>query len=114
MVLLFWGVAALLVLETHRTLGETSIVMASTSKVIAIVVVAFAYMRLVPREPTLDHALSVGVAWLFFDIVAEMTTARVVGHGWYELIGSPAVGWLRNLIMVTWIGAPALFARRHE
>ena len=113
-VILFWGVAALLVLEAHRHLDTRSAVAGASVKIAAIVVTAWAYMRLTAREVTLDHALAVGVAWLFFDIVAELTTAAIIKHGWYELMGSPAIGWLRNLLMLTWLSAPALFARRHE
>jgi hypothetical protein len=101
LVVLFWSVAAMLVLRAG----------AAPLKVVVIVAVAFAYMRLTARSATLDHAVAVGVAWLLFDIVAELVTATVVGHGWYELIGSPAQERMRDLVMVTWLAAPAIFAR---
>ena len=100
-VVLFWIAAALLVLSAAGV----------TLKIIAIVAVAFAYVRLTARRATLEHALAVGVAWLVFDIVAEVVTASVVGHGWFELIGSPAKPALRDLMLVTWIVAPSIFAR---
>jgi hypothetical protein len=111
MVLLFWVAAALLVFAAHQLLDRISSVAAATVKVMAIVGVAFAYMRLTARETTLDHALFVGIAWLLFDIVAELATTSMVGRGWYQLIGSPAKASLRDLLMVTWITAPAIFAR---
>jgi pheromone shutdown protein TraB len=111
MVLLFWIAAALLVLAAHRVLDPNSAVAAATVKVVAIVGVAFVYMRVTARELTLDHALSVGVAWLLFNVVAELLTAKVLGHGWFELIGAPSSPWLRNLLMIAWIGAPAVFSR---
>src|SRR6266550_3320869 len=110
-VILFWMVAALLVLAAHQTLDPISSASAATMKVVAIVGVAFAYVRLIAREVTLDQALAVGVAWLLFDIIVELLAARMAGHGWFELIGSPGQPWLRNLLMVTWITAPAIFAR---
>ena len=103
-VVLFWIVAAIPVLAAPS----------EAVKLVAIVGAAFAYMRLAAREATLHHALTVGITWLLFDIVVELVAASVVGHGWYELIGSPAKPLLRDLQMVTWIIAPAIFARRES
>jgi hypothetical protein len=110
-VLLFWTTAALLVLAVHRTLDTSSPTAATAAKVIAIIGVAFAYVRLTAREVSLDHALAVGVAWLAFNIACEVTAAAVAGHGWYELIGLPSNPAVRNLLMITWLAAPAMFAR---
>lgn len=104
LVLLFWTGAAALVFW----LGPFPL------KLLAIVGVAFAYMRWTRCGGSLDHAIAVGVAWLSFNIVAELVTAKIVGHGWYELIGSPAHATLRMLLMVAWLGAPAVFARPPE
>ena len=101
-VVLFWIVAVIPVLAAPN----------ETVKLMAIVGAGFAYMRLAAPEATLRHALAVGITWLLFDIVAEVVAANVVGHGWYELIGSPARPLLRDLQMVTWIVAPAIFSRR--
>src|SRR6266550_2206252 len=87
-VVVFWIAAALLILAAHQILDPISAVGAGAVKVIAIVGVAFAYMRRTAPEATLDHALSVGVAWLLFDIFAELLVARMVRHAWFELIGS--------------------------
>jgi hypothetical protein len=111
MVLLFWIAAAMLVLAAHQMLDPISLAAAATVKVVAIVGVALTYIRLTARGATLDHALSVGIAWLLFDIIAEITTASVIGHGWFGLIGSPSRPLLRDLLMITWVAAPAIFAR---
>jgi len=110
-VVLFWIAAALLVIAAHRTVEPASAAAGVTLKIVAIVGVAFGYVRLVARTATLEQALGVGVAWLALDIVAEVVTASMVGHSWFELIGSPAKPALRDLMLVTWIVAPAIFAR---
>ena len=101
LVILFWTAAAALVLSLSSPV----------LKIVAVIAVAFAYTRLTLRHASLEHALGVGVAWLLFNVIAELTVGRVLGHGWYELIGSPANAVLRNLLMITWIAAPAVFAR---
>ena len=111
-VLLYWAMAAALVLWTDRTLPSSSAAGVGV-KTAAIVLVAFAYMRLNARKATLDHALFVGVTWLVFSIVAELLLTRRLGRSWFELLGSPDSA-LRNILMFAWIGAPALFARHHE
>ena len=80
-------------------------------KIAVVVAVAFAYMRLAAPVATLDHAIAVGVAWLAFNIAAELITAAVIGHSWYELIGSPQHEAWRNSLMLAWLAAPATFAR---
>ena len=103
LVLLFWTAAAALVFY----LGPLPL------KLAAIFAVAFVYMRCTRCDTSLDHAVFVGVAWLLFNIVAELVIGGIVGRGWYELIGSPAHAALRNLLMITWITAPAMFAKVH-
>ncbi len=111
MVVLFWIAAALMVFSAHQVVEPMSAAAGVTLKIVAIVAVAFAYVRVAARTATLEHALGVGVAWLALDIVAEVVTASMVGHSWFELIGSPAKPALRDLMLVTWIVAPAIFAR---
>jgi hypothetical protein len=100
-VVLFWIAAAVLVLQFA----------APAVKVVVIVAVAYTYMRLAAPSASLDHAIVVGVVWLLLDIVTELSTATVVGHGWYGLIGSPAQDRMRDLVMLAWLAAPAVFAR---
>src|SRR5437016_855913 len=110
-VLLYWAMAAALVLGADRTL--TSSAARVGVKGAAIVLVAFAYMRLTAREATLDHALFVGVTWLVLSIAAELLLTRRFGRNWFDLLGSPDSA-LRNVLMFAWIGAPALFVRHYE
>src|SRR5213596_261218 len=110
-VLLFWAVAAALVFWADRALSSPA--GGVTVKTAAIVLVAFAYMRLTAREATLDHALFVGVTWLLLTIAAELLATRHFGRSWFELLGSPNSA-LRNILLFAWIGAPALFARYRE
>ena len=109
LVLLFWVTAALMVLIAHEldvftTSGAVAV------KAIAIVGAAFLYMRFAARGATVDHAMLVGISWLMLDIGAEMIATSSAGQGWFVLIGSPAQSTLRDVLLVTWVGAPALFA----
>lgn len=100
-IILFWIAAAVLVLQFA----------APVVKIVVVVAVAFAYMRLAAPHASLDHAVLVGVVWLLLDIVAELSAAAVMRHGWYGLIGSPAQDRMRDLVMLAWLAAPAVFAR---
>jgi hypothetical protein len=102
MALLSWSIAALIVIR----------ISADAEKIGAIVILAFVYMRFITRDVTLDHALMVGVLWLTLDVVAEMATTSYPHHAWFGLMGLPQHAAIRNLLLITWIGAPALFARR--
>jgi len=93
-------VAAALVFASHF----------EAAKVCAIVITAFAYVR-VMREATLEHALLVGAAWLVFSIAVEIFEASATGHDWFDLIGSPAHPVERLFLLLAWVGAPSLFVR---
>jgi hypothetical protein len=80
---------------------------------LAIVATALVYMKFAAREATIDHALFAGATWLVLGILAELVIAARIGHGWFEIIGSPASS-LRNVLMFAWIFAPALFATKAE
>jgi hypothetical protein len=112
-VLLSWCAAAVLVVSAGRELNPASPAVA-VAKVGAIIIVAFVYMKFATREVSLDHALFVGVIWLSLVIIAELAMSAHLRHGWFELMGSPARAVLRNLLLVTWMAAPSLFARRIE
>jgi len=101
LVVFFWLLAAL------------PMIVASTAamKIGTIVVVAWLYVRFGTRHCTVDQALLVGLTWLLLDIAAEIATTRYLGHGWFDLIGSPAHHGWRDVLLLTWIGAPALFAK---
>src|SRR5947209_8479559 len=82
-VLLFWVVAALLVIAAHQMLGTVSAKLCVTAKVVAIVAAAGAYMKIAARHATLDYALAVGVVWLVLAIAAEVVTSERSGHAWF-------------------------------
>lgn len=107
----FWVAAAVLVVAADRIVDPWSVAAGVTVKVAAIFLVSFAYMRLAGRHATVDHALIAGAAWLAMNIVAEVTATKVLGHGWFGLIGSPGRPVLRQLLLIVWILAPAAFAR---
>lgn len=114
MVLLFWIAAVLLVLASQRILDPISLAAAVSMKVLAIVAIAFGYMRLTARTATLAHAFFVGIFWLIFDIVAELVATGLAGHGWFDLIGSPVQPLQRDLMLITWVVAPAIFVKCRE
>ena len=99
-VLLFWLIAAVLVVAAHSAVVTIVILFAT----------AWAYMRFA-GQCGVTHALGVGIAWLVLSIAAEMALAERLGHGWFSLLGSPAHPLLRNLILFVWIFAPAFFAQ---
>ncbi len=113
LVIIFWGVAAALVTVVHQRVDATSPVASVAGKVGVIVLIAAAYVRTVSPQSTLDHALLVGTMWVLFNIAAEITVTATSGRQWFALIGSPANGGLRCVLLIAWIIAPALFVRSH-
>ena len=112
LVVSFWVVAALVVIALHRLI-PTPPVACVALQTLAIVAVALVYMKLATNEASIDHALFAGATWLVLSIVAELVIAEHVGHGWFEIIGSPASS-LRNVLMFAWILSPALFATNRK
>jgi hypothetical protein len=80
----------------------------AAAKVAIIVAVAFAYMT---RRHTLNHALAIGATWLVLAVVVELVMSTHLHHAWSELLGSPAHPAIRVVLLLTWVAAPALFAR---
>lgn len=107
-----WCVAAVLVTAAHQRLDHASVVGSMAAKLAVILLAAFAYMRVLARNVTLEHALFVGVAWALLSIITEMIAVTHFNPGWYPLLGSPSHAAFRNLLLAAWIGTPALFARR--
>ena len=102
LVLLFWLVAAVLVVATPSLVVQS----------LAIVAVAFAYVWM--AKPDLNHALGVGAAWLVLGIVAEIVAAAVTGHNRFALLGSPQHMGLHYALLFLWVASPAFFVRaRH-
>ncbi len=110
-IVVFWAIGAVPVAAAHTRFDAVSPLGSALFKVAVILLTAFIYIELTARTATVDHALLVGASWVMLAIVAEVVIASNVHHGWYELIGSPAHPLLRDLVLFTWIGAPALFAR---
>ncbi len=114
LLVVFWIVAAVLVAIVHQTIDASSPVISVILKVGAIVVIAAAFGRLAASEGTLNYALFVGTTWVLLDIATEISMTVRSGHQWFALIGSPANGGLRCVLLIAWIIAPALFVRRRE
>jgi uncharacterized membrane protein YGL010W len=110
----FWIVAALLVAIAHQVMAAASSVISVAVETIAIVAVAGAYIRLVMPHATLDHALFAGTTWVLLGIAAEIVMTANSGRQWFALLGSPANGGLRCVLLIAWVIAPALFIRNRE
>jgi hypothetical protein len=108
----FWSLAAFIVMAAGLRLDRISNTGALLAKVAVILLVAFAYMRVGVRHAAFEHALFAGIVWASLSLLAEMVMAIRVHHAWGALIGSPAHDVLRNVLLLAWIAAPAIFARR--
>src|ERR1043166_1786409 len=109
MAIVFWSIAALLVALVHQRLDATSPVASAVIEVTAIVAAAAAYIRIVAPEATLDHALFVGTTWVLLAIAAEIGMPATLGRQRFALLGSPARGRLRCVLVIAWVIAPAIF-----
>ena len=83
----------------------------AAAKIAIIVLAAFAYMTLGTRRATINHALLVGATWLVLDVIVEIATTTHTHHAWFALLGSPAHPAVRDALLMTWVAAPAFFAR---
>lgn len=108
-----WTVAALAVGFTNSQLASSPVA-AVVIEVAAILMMAAAYMRIACPEATLDHALFVGTAWVLLAIATELLMTTHSGRQWFALLGSPANGGLRCVLLIAWLIAPAVFVRSHE
>src|SRR5438270_13786398 len=108
-----WIAAALLVGIANSELASSPVA-AVVIEVLAIVIMAAAYMRIAAPEATLDHALFVGTAWVLLAIVTELIMTAASGRQWFALLGRPENGGLRCVLLIAWLIAPSLFVRSHE
>src|SRR5689334_10159400 len=108
---LCWAVAAVLVLAANFWLEPLSPAVDAAAKVAALALVAAGYVRVCAPRATLEHALLVGASWIVVAIAVEVFEASTTGRGWFELIGSPAHPVARAILLMAWVGAPALFVR---
>ncbi len=109
--LFFWVAAAVLVLFVHDMLETVSPAGCAILKMLAILGVAFAYMRMSGQALTVDAALLAGLIWAALAMAAEVVASAHGGRGWFVLLGSPAHKLVRDALLVAWIAGPALFAR---
>lgn len=114
MAIVFWGIAAFLVALAHQRLDATSPAASVAIEVSAIVAMAAAYIRMAAPKATLDHALFVGTTWVLLAIAAEIVMTASSGRQWFALLGSPAHGGLRCILLIAWVIAPALFVRHRS
>jgi hypothetical protein len=105
-----WAVAAGLVLAANFWLEPISPALDGIVKIGVLIVVGFGYMRRM-HESTLEHAVLVGSAWLALAVIVEVFEAATTGHGWFNLLGSPAHPVIRTVLLIAWVAAPALFVR---
>jgi hypothetical protein len=81
------------------------------AKIAVIIGAGAIYARMARGVPS-GFVLSSGIAWLVFSIAADVITGIGSARA-YQLLGNPSVisAVLRDATIVTWLGAPALFAR---
>jgi hypothetical protein len=114
LVAVFWVIAALLVAIVHQKMNAVSPAIAAVIEVAAIVAAAGAYIRITAPESSLDHALFVGTVWVLLGIATEIVMTAHSGRPWFALLGSPANGGLRCVLLIAWVIAPALFVRSRD
>ncbi len=111
--LFFWVITAGAVAAAHRFLEPHSPVACLALSFLAIITMAFAYMRLVAREATIDQALFVGLGWVTLAILVEVIDVSRFSTT-YPLFGSPSHEVFRDLLVIAWLAAPVLFVRRRS
>ena len=111
LVIAWWAAAALLVLLCDREFVHASPALSVAFKALAIFLAAAGYMHFAARHATTDHAIIAGSSWLLLSIITEVAIAFRSGHEWHALIGSPAHDLLRDVLLLSWVAAPAVFAR---
>jgi uncharacterized membrane protein YGL010W len=114
LIVAFWIVAALFAAVVHQRIDVISPVASVVIKVAAILAMAAAFIRLAAPETTLDQALLAGTAWVLLCIATEITVTTISGRPWFALLGSPANGGIRCVLLIAWILAPAVFIRSRE
>ncbi len=112
MIVLFWAIAAVVLVTAHRTIEPLSAIACVAAKSCVLILTSLAYIRLTAREATVNHAIFVGIAWLLRAMAVEIALTASRGQGWFDLIGSPDSPYLRDVLLFSWIASPALFVRR--
>jgi len=111
-----WTAAALAVFAVERgahgalkSLGAGGIALIEISLIVA----AGAVYAWAVRGAAASFVVATGLAWLTLSIVADVVMGSESVDVGYRLLGDPTVvpEVLRDLIIVSWLAAPALFAR---
>jgi len=81
------------------------------AKIAVILIAGSVYARRASGLPA-GFVLATGIAWLAFSIATDVITGIGSARA-YQLLGDPGAipAILRDATIVTWLGAPALFAR---
>lgn len=106
-----WAVAAGLVLMADQRLAHVSPGACLAAKVMIIITSALVCVRWGAGDATLERALFTGIGWAVLSIIAEMIVVSNFSQTWHPLIGSPAQPGYRDVLLLTWVGAPAMFTR---
>lgn len=110
-----WTGAALAVYAVERgAYGASSSLPAggiALAKIILIVIAGAVYAWAVRGAPS-SFVIATGLVWLTLSIVADVVMGFESVNVGYRLLGDPTVTpeTLRDLIIVSWLAAPALFA----
>ena len=91
----FWAAAAAVVAANHLVAVKCAV----------IVVAAFVYKHVASR-PTVEDAFVTGICWSLLSIIAEAIAVIALRGRGYGLVTTP--------VLMTWIAAPLLFARRRS
>lgn len=113
-VVVFWSVAAAFVVAADQSLSRLSLAGSLAVKIAAIVLAALAFMRIVGHNGAIDQALFVGIAWTLMSMISEVIVVTRFNRSWCALLGSPDHGAARDILLVTWVLAPVLFAKRRS
>ncbi len=115
--LLGWIIAALglysIAFLSHRAARGLTPSAFAVAKVVFIVAIGAVFARAV-RGASADLILATGLAWLVLSIAADFVAGVRSVDVAYRLLGDPTVvpQNLRDLTILVWLAAPALFARR--
>lgn len=89
----------------------TAIVVARAASDTTTQAVVIVLAGLLVRTPSLRRAFLIGAAWLALSVATEIAMTLALHHGWFALLGPPSEGWRRDVVVMSWLCAPALFVR---
>ena len=92
-----WIITALVVAQFAHDMGAQAVIIAIAG--------------LVMRPRSVRHAFIAGAAWLALSVATEIAMTLILHRGWFALLGEPSARWRRDVVVMTWLTAPALFVR---